>query len=110
MSMSRLALVLLLPFLLAAPANAQTIDDLKGKFGFNWATNPSREKCVKVEGKLLADFKSANYKCDLTVITNTASGAPARVCTLVKGKKKEYLIFDTQRACNEERKTQASNS
>jgi len=98
-----------LPVLLltAIPANAGTLDVLQGKFGFNWHTNPAREKCVKIEGPLLANFEK-KYRCDLDAKSNTSSGASARTCTEIKGKK-EYLIFDTLRVCDGERKDQASN-
>ncbi len=95
-------------FLSAVPANAGTLDVLQGKFGFNWNANPAREKCVKIEGPLLATFET-KYKCDLTAISNTSSGASAHVCTENKKDGKEYLIFDTFRACDRERKDQAAN-
>jgi len=109
MPRNRCGLVALTLFLVSSPAAAQGLDVLQGKFAFNWHARPSREKCVKVEGPLLADFKSNRYSCDLKVITNTASGASARTCTEARGRKKEYLIFDTLRACDGERKVQASN-
>jgi hypothetical protein len=92
----------------SAPADAGKLDVLQGKFAFNWHANPGREKCIKVEGPLLADFESTKYRCDLNAISNTSTGASARTCTETKGRK-EYLIFDTLRACDNERKTQASN-
>jgi hypothetical protein len=107
MSKNQVGLALLL-LLVCAPAHADTLDVLQGKFAFNWHAEPAREKCLKVAGPLLADFKSAKYRCDLEVKTNTSSGANVRTCTAAKGK--EFLIFDTQRACDEERKTQASNA
>jgi hypothetical protein len=108
MSRNRCGFAVLIPLLFSSPAVAQGLDVLQGKFAFNWHAKPSREKCVKVEGPLLADFKSTRYSCDLKVITNTASGASARTCTQARGRK-EYLIFDTLRACDGERKVQASN-
>jgi len=95
-------------FLLSAPADADRLDVLQGKFAFNWHAEPSREKCIRVAGLLLADFKSTRYRCDLNAKSNTSTGASARTCTEVNGRK-EYLIFDTLRACESERKTQASN-
>jgi len=95
-------------FVVAAPASAQSLDVLQDKFTFNWHSDPERQKCVKVAGPLLANFKSAKYRCDLEVKTNTSSGAPARTCTEVKGQR-EYLVFETMRACERERKEQASN-
>lgn len=93
---------------LSAPASAQSLDILQGKFAFNWRSKPAREKCVKVEGPLLSAFKSAKYKCDLKFVDNTASGEKARICT--QGERgKEYMIFETRRSCENERTTQASN-
>jgi hypothetical protein len=95
-------------FVSAAPASAQDLDVLRDKFTFNWHSDPGRQKCVKVAGPLLANFKSAKYTCDLTVKTNSSSGAPIRTCTEVKGQR-EYLVFETMRACERERKEQESN-
>lgn len=92
----------------ATPAQAQAIETLQGHFTFNWHANPARQKCVEVKGALLADFKSKQYRCEMKPVTNTASGGSARVCTLIKGGK-EYLIFATRKACEEERKVQESN-
>lgn len=107
--MPRLAIgfAILITLLTVAPAAAKDLDVLKGKFAFNWRSEPSREKCVKVTGALMAAFRSGKYRCDLKQVTNTSTGAPARICTQTKGK--EYLIFDTLRACDNERKDQASN-
>lgn len=101
------SLAVFILFLASVPADAGTLDVLQGKFGFNWRANPAREKCVKIEGPLLAAFET-KYQCDLNAKSNTSSGASVRTCTEVKGKK-EYLIFDTLRACDGERKDQASN-
>lgn len=90
-----------------APAHADDIDSLKGQFTFNWFTEPGGTKCVAVGDDLLAQFKSDAFKCDLTVITNTASGEPARICT--KGSEAEYMVFTTQKSCESEREAQASN-
>jgi hypothetical protein len=103
---NRCSFVVPILFLLSAPAHAD--DVLQGKFAFNWHADPAREKCVRVAGPLLADFKSKKYRCDLKAKTNTSNGASVRTCTEVRGRK-EYLIFDTLRACNNEREEQASN-
>lgn len=99
---------------LSVPASAQDLSILQGKYGFNWRSNPDREKCVKIDGKLFESLQSANYKCELKEISNTSSGEKARVCTAAKNGKetkdgKEYLIFATFRSCEKERKDQASN-
>ena len=109
MPMNRRGFAVLILLLVSSPAAADDLDVLQGKFAFNWRSEPSREKCVKVAGQLLADFKSTKYRCDLKVISNTSSGVSARLCTEVKGRQKEYMIFDTLRACDGERKDQASN-
>ena len=108
MTKNRSVVVSLTMFLLAAPAQADGIDILRGKFAFNWFSDPATEKCVKVDGKLLNDFKSARYHCDLKPNTNSSSEAISRTCTLLP-QVKEYLIFDTKKECDEERDTQASN-
>lgn len=102
------ALALALALTLAPAAQAADADQLKGKFAFNWHAMPSRVKCAKVDGKLYAEIASKSFKCEMKPVTNTASGKPARVCTSSKGDK-EYLVFDTLKACEEERRTQASN-
>ena len=99
------ALILLL---VTASAQAGGIDVLRGKFAFNWLNDPAKAKCIKVDGKLLSDFKSARYHCDLKANTNSSSGASSRTCTQIP-RNKEYLIFDTKHDCDEERDTQASN-
>ena len=107
MSGNRVGLAILIAVLTSTPAAAKGLDVLRGKFAFNWRSEPSREKCVKVTDALLAAFKSNKYRCALKPITNTSTGASARTCTQPKGK--EYLIFDTLLACENERKDQASN-
>ena len=107
---TRVAALTPLLVLLPLVAAADPLDDaLKGKATFDWHSYPERQKCRAIEGQLLADLKSAKFKCDLKPISNTASGAKAFVCTEQKGKR-EYLVFATMKACEGERKTQASNS
>lgn len=94
---------------ISVPASAQDLGILQGKYGFNWRSNPDREKCVKIDGKLFDELKSSKYKCDLKEISNTSSGEKARVCSQGEKTGKEYLIFATFRSCEKERKDQASN-
>ena len=108
MPRNRRGFAVLILILVSAPADAERLDVLQGKFAFNWFAEPSREKCIRVVGQLLADLKSTRYRCDLKAKSNTSTGASARICSAVNGRK-EYLIFDTLRACESERKTQASN-
>ena len=109
MPRNRFGRVGLVLFFVSAPAAAAGgLDALQGKFAFNWRAEPGGQKCVKVDGKLLSDFKTAKYRCDLNARSNTSTGASARTCTEAKDGK-EYLIFDTMKACEDERKTQASN-
>jgi hypothetical protein len=104
-------LAILLLLFASLPAEAGKLDVLQGKFAFDWHRDPDRQKCVKVDGRLLADFESAKYRCDLTPRTNTSAGSTVRMCTR-KGARGggEYLIFNTFRDCEEERKTQVSNA
>jgi hypothetical protein len=107
MPRTRRGLAVLILLFLASAARAQTPDALEGKFAFNWHNNPDREKCVRVTGALLADFKSKNYRCEASARTNTSNGVKSRICTQARGRK-EYLVFDTMRACENERKEQAA--
>lgn len=87
---------------------ANDLDGLRDKYAFDWHFDPARASCVKVGDRLLADFKSNRYRCDLKVKSNTNTGAGVRTCTKVGGRG-EYLIFDTRKFCDEERKAQADN-
>jgi len=97
-------------FCAVVPAHAQPVDSLKGKFAFNGLNKPDREKCIKIDDRLLADFKSSKYRCDLAPTTKTESGLIPQICTERQGtKKKEYLIFESYGACDAERRGQAAN-
>lgn len=100
-----LAATALLP---SASHAADSIDGLKGQFAFDWHIEPEKTKCAAVDDALIALFKSDKFTCELVPVTNTASGEAARTCT-EKGDSREYLIFETQKACEAERETQASN-
>ena len=104
----RIAAVSMPLALCTTAALAEPLDVLAGRFTFNWHANPSRQKCTKIEAPLLAELKSAKFRCDLKFVTNTASGKRAQVCAEAKGRR-EFLIFETLRNCEDERKTQASN-
>jgi hypothetical protein len=108
MPTNQYGLAVLILFLFIARADAGKLDVPQGNFAFNWAAEPSHEKCVRVAGQLFADFKSTRYRCDLNVKTNSSTGASFRTCTEVNGHK-EYMIFGTLRACELERRTQATN-
>ena len=108
MAKNQSVVVSLIMFLLTAPVQAGGLDVLRGKFAFDWSHDPAKAKCVKVDGKLLSDFKSSRYRCDLKTNSNSSSGANYRICTQ-KPHDKEYLIFDTKRECDAERETQATN-
>ena len=90
-------------------ANAESIDSLRGRFTFNWHNASDKVKCARVDDKLLSQFKSNAYSCNLEAVTNTASGEPAMVCTR-KTKGVEYLIFATKKSCEAERQAQLANS
>ncbi len=82
--------------------------DLAGRWAFNWASDPSKTRCAKVEGKLLAELSSKSFTCSKTEQTNSASGHPVIQCERAKGSV-SYLVFKTRAWCEEERKTQESN-
>lgn len=103
------SLCLSAPLAFAIPsANAETLDSLRGRYAFNWHVTSEKVPCVRVDGKLLSLFKSNAYSCNLSTVTNTASGEPAVVCTR-KTKGAEYLIFASMKSCEAERQTQLSN-
>jgi hypothetical protein len=92
----------------AAQASAASpIASLKGRWAFDWSKDPAKEKCVEVSGELLKDFYSDAYVCTLKE-TKTQSGALAADCTR-SNPHKDYLIFHTKKACNDERLMQAAN-
>jgi hypothetical protein len=92
----------------AGPAEPTSLAPLKGRFGFNWYKPANKEKCVRIDDKLLKEFQK-NYQCDLEENTNSASGQPQVACTH-KDNSKQYVIFKTKTLCDEERKTQAANA
>lgn len=105
--------IVLLLLALGSPALAESsekgsLDVLKGQFGFNWFNNPSKEKCVRVDDKLLKDFQK-NYTCNLQEDTGSSSGKPQVRCTR-KDEKREYLVFKTKAFCEEERAAQMANA
>ena len=93
---------------LSSSSHAGGLDVLKGKYAFNWRSVPDQTKCAKIVGPLFAEIKSQRFHCELKPKSNTSTGVPARTCS--EGESgKEYLIFDSKKACEDERKTQASN-
>jgi Zn-dependent M16 (insulinase) family peptidase len=91
---------------LGAHAAGSSESEMRGKFAFDWHTDPNKTKCARVSDKLLSMFMSAKFNC--AQADNTASGIPAVACSAAGGSS-EYLIFKTFAACEEERKTQVSN-
>jgi len=91
------------------PAAGDELDSLRGQYTFDWHSDPAKAKCVAVDDKLLARFKSEAFTCDTNAVTNTASDEAARICTEKKDDGAEYLIFATEKSCETERETQASN-
>ncbi len=108
MPWKRYGLALIAAFLCAATAGAGAPDQLKGKYAFDWHTEPALAKCVKVDGALLSQLKSKQFHCDMTLKKNSSSGVGLRNCSAgTHGK--EYLIFDSKHDCEEERQSQAAN-
>lgn len=95
-------------YFLSVSAQAGELDVLKGKYAFNWRADPALTKCTKIAGPLFSEIKSKRFRCDLKPKSNTSTDVPARTCS--EGENgKEYLIFDSKKACEDERETQASN-
>ncbi len=93
---------------LSVSASAGGLDVLKGKYAFNWREDPALTKCAKIVGPLFSEIKSKRFHCDLKPKSNTSTDVPARTCS--EGENgKEYLIFDSKKACEDERETQAAN-
>jgi hypothetical protein len=94
---------------LAAQASAASpIEQLKGRWAFNLASDPAKTKCARVEGALLKAFESKPYTCTLTEVTNTSTGAAAVECVRTHPNK-DYAIFRTKALCEAERLQQVSN-
>ena len=94
---------------LACQASAASpTEQLKGRWAFNWAGDPAKTKCARVDGALLKTFQSKPYACTLTEVTNTSTGAPAAECKR-SHPDRGYLIFRTKALCEAERLQQVSN-
>jgi hypothetical protein len=101
--------VLALELSLAAPnLGAAELDALAGRYTFNWKTAPIPKKCLKIDDKLLSEFRSKTYTCDLTQKKYSASGEPFIQCTKTSGTG-QYMIFKRAEACEKERRTQEAN-
>jgi hypothetical protein len=94
---------------LACQASAASpVEQLKGRWAFNWASDPAKTKCARVEGELLKTFQSKAYACSVTEVTNTSTGAATADCKRSRPDK-DYLIFRTKALCEAERLQQAAN-
>lgn len=99
-----------MPLVFAAAHGAgKEPDNLAGRYTFNWKTAPLPKKCVKIDDKRLAEFRSKAYACGSTEKSESASGEPFVQCTKTDDAA-EYLIFKTAASCEKERRTQESNS
>ena len=92
----------------AGAPEATSLAPLKGRFGFNWYSPPNKQKCVRIDDKLLKEFQKS-YQCDLEENSNSASGKPQVACTH-QDNSKQYVIFKTKALCEEERETQMANA
>ena len=101
--------VLTIPLLLAASnIQAKEPDPLAGRYTFNWKTAPIPKKCLRIDQKLLSEFRSKAYACDLTEKSKSASGEVFVQCTK-KDDTAQYMIFKTAGSCEKERRPQESN-
>jgi hypothetical protein len=101
------SLIVALSFLASTYVHtAQATDgSLIGEYTFNWFTDPSRTRCMRVDKKLLSMLTSSQFECK---DENTGSGVRITACSKVDGHS-GYLIFKTFASCENERKTQAVN-
>ena len=102
------ALGLALAALAVQSAAASPTDAIKGRWAFNWASDPSKTRCREVEGALLTTLRSKAFVCDLSARTNSSTGAAYVSCKRARPEA-EYLIFKTRALCEAERTTQVSN-
>lgn len=103
-----LAVAALLVLMSGSISRAEPADVLKGMAAFNWLSDPAKQKCTAVSDKLLMEFKSSKFRCNLKAKYDPHSKGNYRVCTSVP-RKSEYLIYDSMRACESERQSQADN-
>ncbi len=89
-----------------APAPAPALESLKGPYAFDKLSTPGKQKCVRVDAKLLKELEK-RYQCAAET-TQSASGKPSVLCTR-EDEKKQYAILETKALCDEERQTQAAN-
>lgn len=108
MGKAGLVLAVLALGLASRAARADGLDDLKGRYGFDWFAATDQSRCLRIDGPLLRQFKSEAYSCDLTQRTNSASGAVHVVCTKAD-QTQEFLIFETKAQCQGEWETQDAN-
>ena len=78
-----------------------------GKFAFNFAADPAKQKCRPVTAAFAGDLAAKHFSC-APGDTPTAAGLKPVVCADA-AKKVQYLLFDSNKTCEDERKEQAAN-
>jgi hypothetical protein len=101
--------VLALSLSLATPnLEAAELDALAGRYTFDWKAAPLPKKCLRIDKKLLSQFRSKAYACDLSEKSESASGEAFVQCTKTGGAN-QYMIFKKAESCEKERSTQEAN-
>jgi hypothetical protein len=99
------ALLLALPFVLAAsPAGVDT-SKLAGRFGFDWLHPKS--KCTRIDAPLLKKFASAACSEHPSSEAFTDLGERFHRCKVSDAE--EWMIFSTKKACESEWATMDAN-
>ena len=79
-----------------------------GSYTFNWLKSPAKQRCIRIDAKLQASLSSKRFRCELNS-GRTGAGGFASSCRR-RDDGVDYLIFPTRKACEDERKEQASNA
>lgn len=88
---------------LSAPAGAKDLR-LAGKFAFRTDVNLDKASCTLLDSATASRLASHPYGCERAPLS---SGKTALLCSRPGGSG-GYLVFDTQAACDSERKDEAN--
>ena len=107
--MERIFLAALAACLCAAAASAS---EAPGKFLGKYAykdIDPAKQKCQLVSPALASRLEAGRFSCMTAEAPLGASGLKAIVCS-DPGQKTQYLLFDSNKKCENERRNEASNN
>ena len=84
---------------------AQAPQKFVGKFAFNWFADPAKQRCQLVTAAFASNLAAKHFSCALDKVSNDFGLKPIRCGD--PGEKAEYLLFDTNKDCENERGNQA---